>query len=651
MFPRVAISGAQSLGSESADNLNNDVHSFFVSFDKQHGTHHIKFGGDIRAYRDNVRTFGNATGFYTFATDYTRGPLDNSPTSPGGVGQGLAALLLGQPTTGSIDRNDSQAIQSTYWGLYVHDNWRATPKLTLDLGVRWEYQGPVTERFDRSVRGFDPNAAQPIAPQVLANYAANPDPALPPSQLQVKGGLLFAGVGNVSRLLWDRSFTNFAPRIGFAYRALPRVVVRGGFGTYYMPVGQPAQNRAIQTGFNQATNLVPSLNNGQTFVANLNNPFPTGILPPSGSSLGAQTFLGRTINFYNPANRTPYEMHWSFNVQTQLPGQILVEVGYLGSKGVKLWQTRDIDAVPNRYLSTSPVRDQQTINFLTSNVPNPFAGVLPGTNLNGSTIPRSQLLLPYPQFTGVTMLDQQGYSWYHALQARLERRFSKGITAIAGYTFSKTMEATSYLNPGDPAPYRSISAIDRPQNLSVSGIYELPFGTGKPLLANSGRVGNALIGGWQLNAIWHMNSGQPLGFGNALFVGDIKSIALPDDQRTPQRWFNTSGFVTAPSQQLANNLITFPPRFAGIRSDIYNSWDMSLIKYTTIHENHKIQFRGEILNVFNHPTGFAPPSTNPTSSTFGQVTSQFSWPRTIQLGLKYVFSAAGCGCYASRCCC
>jgi hypothetical protein len=636
MFPNVGISGMQSLGGEGADVYNNDVHSFFVSFDKQQGSHHIKFGADVRAYRDNDRSYGNATGSFTFGTAYTQGPLDNSTSSPSGIGQGLAALLLGQPTGGSIDRNDSQAIESTYWGLYVHDNWRVTPKLALDLGVRWEYQGPITERFNRSVRGFDPNAAQPLAAQVLANYAANPDPALHPNPFQVKGGLLFANVNGVPRILWDRSLGNFAPRFGFAYHALPKVVVRGGFGTYYNPLGQPAQQRAIQTGYNQNTSLVPTLNNGLNFIANLSNPFPS-IQSPTGSSLGAQTYLGRSVSFYNPTNSTPYTMHWSFNVQTQLPAQILVEVGYFGTKGVDLWINRNLNAIPNSYLSTSPTRDQNTINFLTANVANPFAGLLPGTGINGTTVSRSQLLLPYPQFTGVTMVDEQGYSWYHSLQVRAERRFSKGITTILGYTFSKTMEATSYLNGGDSMPYRSISPMDRPQHLSISGIYELPFGKGRALLPNISRIGDSVIGGWQLNVAWQLNSGQALGFGNALFVGNIQDIALPADQRTPERWFNTSGFVTASAQQLSNNLITFPQYFAGIRSGIYNAWDMSAIKYLTIREGHKIQIRGEFLNIFNHPTGFAPPNTSPTSTAFGHVTSQYSWPRTIQLGLKYVF--------------
>jgi hypothetical protein len=460
---------------------------------------------------------------------------------------------------------------------------------------------------------------------------------LPLSQPQLNGGLLFAGKGGVPRILWDRSLRNFAPRFGFAYQATRKMVARGGFGIYPIQIGQAAQNRAILTGFNQATSLVPTLDNGQTFRATLNSSFPDGILVPSGSSLGAQTYLGRSINFYNPIARTPYEMHWDFNTQTLLPAQILLEVGYFGSKAVKLQVSRNMDAIADQYLSTSPVRDQTNINYLTQNIPNPFAGLLPGTSLNGSNVPRYQLLLPFSQFTGVSMTDYQGYSWYHSLQIRLERRFSKGFTTLVGYTFSKTMEATSYLNGGDPAPYRSISTMDRPQHLSFSGIFELPVGRGRTFLSNTGRALDAIVGGWQVDAMWQLNSGQPLGFGNALFVGNFDEIVLPANQRTPQRWFNTSGFVTSPSEQLAYNLITFPTLFSGIRSGIYNSWDVSMIKNFQIHERHKFQFRGEFLNLFNHPTGFAPPNTSPTSSAFGQVTTQYGWPRTIQLGLKYLF--------------
>jgi hypothetical protein len=155
---------------------------------------------------------------------------------------------------------------------------------------------------------------------------------------------------------------------------------------------------------------------------------------------------------------------------------------------VKLEVSRNMDAIPDQYLSTSPLRDQATINYLTADVPNPFTGLLPGTNLNGTTISRSQLLKPYPQFTSFSMLDYQGYSWYHSVQVRMERRFSKGFTALIGYTFSKTMQASFYLNGGDPSPYREISAMDRPQHLSFSGIFELPVGRGRHSSPMPGRL-------------------------------------------------------------------------------------------------------------------------------------------------------------------
>jgi hypothetical protein len=637
LSPNVNISGLTSIGTEQWAGKNNDIHALFVGFNKQQNNHNFKFGADVRAYRDNDKTWGNVNGSYTFGTAYTQGPFDNSPSSPNGMGQGLAAFLLDQPTSGYVDNNDSQAIQSTYWALYFHDNWRAARNLTIDLGLRWEYTSPLTERFDRSVRGFDPGASQPIAAQALANYAANPDVGLPLNQLQIKGGLLYAGVNGVPRELWDRTAGTFVPRIGFAYSATKRLVWRSGFGLYPISIGQSLQNRAITTGFDQQTSLIPTTDNGQHYLANLANPFPDGILSAPGASLGAQTYLGRSISFYDPRAQNPYVMHWSSNVQVLLPARMLLEVGYVGSKAVKLQTTENVNALPNQYLSTSPVRDQATINYLTAQVRNPFAGLLPGTSLNGSTIARSQLLVPYPQFTGVTMTNYQGYSWYHSLQARLERRMSKGFTVIGGYTWSKTMDAISFLNAGDPLPYRGISQNDRPQHLNASAIVELPLGRGRALLGSSGRVLDAVIGGWKVGTMWQFNSGQPLGFGNAIFTGNIKDIALPADQQTPQRWFNINGFNRNSSQQLASNLITLSPLFAGIRSDVYNQWDANLMKDFQIHEQHTFQFRAEFLNVFNHPTGFAPPNTSPTSTAFGTVSSQYGWPRTIQLGLKYLF--------------
>ncbi len=638
MFPRVDVSGLNAIGFESSDVLNNDVHTLIASFTHQSGAHIVKFGADLRSYRDNVFSYGNAGGRFTFATDFTRGPFDNSSSSPGGVGQGLAALLLGQPTGGTIDRNDSQAIQSTYWAFYVHDNWRVTPKLSLDLGVRWDYEGPVTERFNRAVRGFDPNATQAIASAAEANYSANPDAALPASQFQVRGGLLFAGVGGQPRLFWDRSLHNFSPRVGFAYQITPTHVLRGGFGIFPIQIGQPAQNRAIQTGFNQATDIVPTLDNGQSFIATLADPFPNGVLAAPGASLGAATFLGRGILFYNPIARTPYTMRYSLNQQMQLPGQLMLEIGYVGSKSVKLQADHDLNAIPNVYLSTSSTRDQGTIDFLTGNIVNPLAGLLPGTGLNSGTVARSQLLRPFPQFTSVVVRDYQGYAWYNALQVRAERRFRGGFTTLVGYTWSKSMGATEYLNAGDATPYRVIQSNDRPHHLTFSGIFELPFGHGRRFGQSLGRVADAAVGGWQVGAVWMATSGEALNFGNVLFTGDIKSIPLSSSDRTVDHWFNTdAGFNRVAAQQLDSNLRTFPLRFNGIRAGSINTWDISLLKNTKIFEGHQLQFRAEFLNALNHATGFAPPNTSPTSSAFGRVTGTYILPRVIQFGIKYQF--------------
>ena len=637
LFPRIDISGLESLGYEGYDTLNNDVHSLFGDFTKQLSAHAFKFGIDARAYRDNVSFFGHATGRYQFGTNFTRGPLDNSPGSPGGVGQGLASFLLGIPTGGFIARNANEAIQSTYWSLYFHDNWRATRKLTLDLGLRWEYEGPTKERYNRSVRGFDFSTPQAIEAAARAAYAAKPDPSLPADQFHVRGGLLFAGVNGVPPTFFDRVFTNFLPRVGFAYQMNKRMVWRGGFGAYDISIGQPAQNRSIQSGFSINTNVVPTLDNGQTFQSSLSNPFPNGLLAAPGSSAGLATFLGNAISFYNPAGITPYTMRWNLNHQILLPGSVLVEAGYVGSKAIKLQTSRQLNGIPLQYLSKSLSRDQATIDYLTFNVANPLQGLLPGTGLNGSTISRAQLLAPYPQFSSVSMLDFQGFTWYNAFQLRSERRFSKGFTAQFNYTFSKQIDATEYLNASDPRPSKVISAFDRTQQIGFSSIYELPFGRGRQFGSSLNRVADGLLGGWQLGAIWLVNSGEPYGFGNVP-LPDLDSIPLSSDQRSVNRWFNTdAGFVKDNSMQLAYNVRTSSLRFAGLRAGAYNSWDVSMLKNTKIKERHEIQFRGEFLNLFNHQTAFAPPDTDPTSSTFGRVFNSYSIPRTIQLGIKYLF--------------
>lgn len=634
-FPSFSVAGYTMPSKSGLSVLNNDIHSLALDVSVYRGSHSLKFGADLRADRNAYGSYSGIVPNFSFDSSYTNGPLDSAAAAP--IGQGLAALLLGIPSSGSITRVDSQAIQSPYYGFYAQNDWRVSRKLTINLGLRWEYEGPLTERYNRSVRSFDATVANPVEAAAKAAYAANPIPEIPASAFSAKGGRLFAGRDGAPRNLWDPDWNNFAPRIGFAYQAAKNTAVRGGYGIYYVPVGQAANTTAIQSGYSQATNLIPSLDNGLTFIADLNNPFPNGVLTPTGSSLGLSTDVGRSISAFNPRLRSPYAQRWSLGFQHLLPGNFLFDAGYVGNRGTKLRISQDFDTLPAQYLSKSPFRDQATINFLSAAVPNPFAGLLSGTSLNGGTVARSQLLRPFPEFAGVTIPTNQGYSWYHSLQMRAERRFATGFSLLTSYTFSKTMQATERLNAADPAPTKAISSMDRTHSLSVSGIAELPFGDHRRFLSSGFPVLRQIVTGWQTGVIFLAMSGTPLGFGNAIFTGNIKDIALPESQRTYYRAFNIdAGFERDPSKQLASNLRTFPLRFSGVRSDGYTTWDISLIKETAITEHKRIQLRAEFLNAFNHPN-FRLPNTTPSSSAFGSVSGENSFAREIQLALKFLF--------------
>lgn len=642
MFPVIAISGYTGTGSRTPLFKSTQTRDLAVSFDKVKGSHGIKFGGEYRSYPDN-QTYGSCTATtgcptlsLSFDSAYTGGPYDNSPASP--VGQGLAALLYGVPSAGmmTIPQYNDFADFSNVWAGFIQDSWKINRKLTLTLGVRYEYEGVMRERYNRSVRGFDPSAAQPFAAQVQANYAANPTPEVSASQFLVNGGLTFAGVNGQPRGLYSSDPNNIAPRIGVAYSLNAKTVIRGGFGMYYGSLGTRLQD-AIQTGFSQNTTLVPTLDGGQTFIANIANPFPNGFLQPSGSSLGALTNVGNSINVFAPKPLANTLKKFQVGIQRELPGSWLLDVNYQSSRGGDLEVSRSFAAFPDKYLSTSPTRDQTAINYLTANLANPFGNVstFTGTGRAGAVIARTQLMTPYPQFTGVTSYTYDGNSWYSGLSGVLSRRFSRGFTATASYTFSKFIEQTGLLNPGDATAAKAISTVDFPQHVVLSGIYEFPFGPGKKFLANTHSIGSILLSGWQISPIYTYQSGPPITLGNLLLTGSMQNVPLAKGQRTIYQWFDKSQFNTNTSQQLANHLRTLSPRFNSLRGDAYNSWDASMVKDTKLHEKTELQFRFEALNVFNQ-VAFSPPSTT-IGTSFGTVTAQRNVPRHMQFSLRLQF--------------
>ncbi len=633
-FPDIQIDGYANLGADSGAVPVTNYHTAAGTATYIKGNHSIRFGGEYRLLQENAYNYGAVSPRIEFATLWTRGPLDNSPAAP--IGQGLASFLFGLPTTGYIDRNASYAEQSSFYSFFLHDDWKLTRKLTLNLGLRWEYETPTTERYNRSNRGFDFLTSNPIEARARENYARNPIPEIAPQNFRVLGGLLFTGVSGVPRGLWDPDRNNFNPRIGLAYSIRPRMVLRAGYGIFFESLGVDRIDVG-QQGFSQRTTLVPSLDNGLTFQATLANPFPAGFIEPAGASGGLATFLGRAPSFALPQRRTGYMQRWSLNIQQEFPHRVLVEAGYVGNRGTGLGVSQNFNALAANYLSKSPVRDQATIDFLSANVRNPFAGMpeFAGTGLQGTNVSRSQLLLPYPHFTSVSATLNDGFSWYHSLQTRVEKRFTHGYTLQVGYTWSKFMEAVERLNPSDLRPHHVISPQDRPHQLTVSGIYELPFGRGRRFLGGLSGWRDHLLGGWSVQGIYQGQSGPPIGFGNIIFTGNLKDIVLPRAERKVERWFNTAaGFETDSRRQLASNIRTFPLRLTGLRADGFNHWDLSAFKHFRLHERLTLQLRAEAQGALNHPL-FGSPNTAPTNTLFGQVTGlQGTEQRRIAIGSR-----------------
>jgi hypothetical protein len=438
------------------------------------------------------------------------------------------------------------------------------------------------------------------------------------------------------------------PRIGLAYQMQKSTVLRTGVGVYYGYLGE-RRGDVVQSGFSQNTNMVPTVNNID-FIATLSNPFPNGVQTPVGAAAGPQTFLGQNISFFNQNPKIPRVMRWQLGLQHVFKGGVMLETNYTGNKTIHLEipiagnpPVVNLNALGNQYLGRGPLRDNVANNYLTGNVTNPFYGLGPAGNtqtiFTGTTIARSGLLVAYPEFGSVSTSTNTGYSWYHGLVVLVEKRFAKGYSLAANYTFSKFMQADELLNPADPQPVRVISDQDVPQRFSVSGVMELPFGKGKPFLNTSNPAVSRLVGGWQLSGAWGYQVGLPLAWGNVIYFGNPKDIVLPADQRTVAHWINTANFErVSANQPVANQLRTWPLRFSQIRARNANNVDLAVIKNTRVTEGQRIQFRAELLNLFNHP-GFPGPTLGPTSATFGQITAsnQAGYPRRLQLTLKYIF--------------
>ena len=628
-IPRTSVGSLTQLSAwESGDGKTASIsHNAVASLTWMKGPHNMRMGLDWMAFREfRARFPGDVSPDLSFSNAWARGPLDNSPAPP--VGAEFIALLAGIPG-GSLSRTGTYAEQDIYTALYFQDDWRVSRRLTLNLGLRAEHESPITERFNRSVTQFDETNPNPIEAAAIANYRNAPIPELAPHNFRVIGGVTFAGVGGNPRQYWRGQGIQWSPRFGLAYQLTPKTVIRAGHGIFYAPMGILRTN-SILSGFSRSTPIVATNDNGLTWIADLANPLPGGLLPVLGAGEGLQTTLGQSTTFFPLDRKMPPTHRFSFGFQHQLPAGIMVESSYVGSRSYRLPVSRSMSFTPREYHSTLPYRDNATINFLTANFNNPFFGLHP--NFTSRNITRAQLLTQYPHFSSVTFEDSVGYSWYHSMQNRLEKRFSQGWTLQMAWTWSKAMGANQYLNPFDPLPYESITDLDRLHRVTGSGIYELPFGKGRRFGSSMPRALEFLAGGWQISGVWQYQSGAPLGFGQALFVDDSRKIVLPSDQRNTDRWFNTDVFNRRSTDVLAWNVRTAPLRYSNIRTDSQRRLDLSANKTFRMTEGIRVIFRADTFNARNEVVLRAP-NTDPVNTAFGRVTAQEP-PRSWQFSLS-----------------
>lgn len=637
-FPEIQPQSYSALGAQAGlDNymVPQTMYTSSIDFTKAMGRHNFSFGfDDITAQLDGGH-YANTV--LQFQTTSTAGP--NPQNAAAGTGNGLASFLMGVGSGNtSTGFNSFPAMQKHFLGSYFQDDWKVTRKFTLNLGLRYEIQTAPTERNNQQ-EYFDFSATNPISSAV---------------GFTVPGQLVFNSSDN--RGLYNTSYTNFAPRIGAAYQLRDKLVLRSGYGLFFVP---NYYNQGPNTGFSQGTPWVTSLNGGlnpsSTLSGNaslgLPSAFPNGEVTPTGNTLGGLTDVGFGLNpVTNPIRPSPYVEQWMAGAQYSLSNNDLLDLSYVGNHGVHvLAQYLEFDELP--------VADLALGNQLLQQVPNPFFGHIAqsGCGLNQPTIVKGQLLLPYPEYCSVTEAGPAvGGSTYNALEATYTHRWHSGLNLNVSYTYSRFMDdvqgssgwafpgsGSSVRNSYNLAAERSVDVTDTPHSLVVNYTYELPFGKGKRFGSDWNTPVNAILGGWQWSGITSARSGLPLsinpaqnntgGFGFNQRPNVVSGVSLTPQNQTISNWINPAAF----SQPAPFTFGDAPRFFSNLRAPSYFNWDMAVQKYWAITEKTKFQLRFEMFNALNHPNFFEP-DTNLGDANFGTITSAYP-ARSLQFAGKFYF--------------
>jgi len=624
-FPAITMSDVSSFG---GGGTNQDVfysRNFNTTISKFVGKHNLKAGFDFRTLHD----FGTPSSGPTslgFSAVFTQAKAQSATA---GTGASLATMLLGYPTSGSMNVVASFDDFVRYYGGFVQDDYRVTPKLTLNLGIRFEYESGIQERNNKLIVGLNPTAANPLP--------------------GVTGAVEYAGVGGNPTQTGDALSVRPAPRFGVAYQLDGKTVARGGYGIFWAPTFFSFQN-AI--GYSQTTSIVTSTNGNFTPAASLANPYPNGLLQPSGNTLGALSGIGQAITIPDPKTQSAgYVQEYSLEVQRQAPGGLVLTLGSLGSHSLYLLQSgQNIDQLNPSNFSLG--------SALTQSVANPFYNNGGVGSIANATVSREQLLLPFPQYTSVALATSgTASSRYYSFYFRAERRFSKGLSVLASYAWSRSNDDVIGLSLAGASQIASVSGAqnaynlngewslstqDVPNRFTTAITYELPFGKGKTFL-NGSRALNLIVGGWSANAFGVMQTGYPLSVtqpNNNSVIGasyqrpNATGVAPATSGSVDSRvtdWLNPAAFSQAAQFTFGN-----VSRFIDVRGPGLFNWDLSVFKTFSIRERIRAQFRAEALNATN-TAYFGTPNTTVTNSSFGVITSQINNPRLVQLGTRITF--------------
>jgi Carboxypeptidase regulatory-like domain/TonB-dependent Receptor Plug Domain len=554
----------------------------------QHGRHTIKMGGDFRRQMYDNYNPGKLAGIYQFTGTFS-GLSANQTTS----GFGLADLLLGAPASTSLNINDyTYRLNINSGGAYVQDDFKITRELTLNLGLRWEFDGPYSEA-NNQFASFNPSLVNHITGNL--------------------GDVQFAGRNGAPTHFSPNIYRDFLPRIGFAWNFWKNTVLRGGYGIYRLPsigyasAGPISQYSASANFVSPDGGLTPAyyLSSGVpgysfNVDANGNPNVPASLSKPSSN-----------VTELEPRARTPYNQTWQIGVQHQFPGNWLAEADYVGTRGVKL-----PILIP---LNQLPVSEWGPGNL--------------------------QSLRPYPQYLSVSSLTNNGNSFYNALQASLQRRWSDGVLSFA-YTWSKVTDDVD--PPANSSPIQNVydlrtehglAVYDVPQRFVADFVYRLPFGRGGHWLTSE-PVLKDIIAGWEISGITEFQTGLPLavtqgnntgGFTGTQRPNQIAPAALGSGQRSVSDWFNTNAFTVAPAYTQGDEA-----RFSFFGPGI-NNWDAALMRNFAVTEHLKVQLRGEFYNALNHPN-FNNPNTTLGNVNYGKITSDSNHgPRVMELALRIFF--------------